>query len=607
MRQAGKRWYSPPMSSLKRRGRAYRIKLLTVGAFAVATAVIVWLTGTTSFRFFLSDAERRAEATLAVQAAVLEQLLDKFRLMAPLLAQRPDSVRVVVNSDADLGNSVAAIAAGMAGAEEVWFLDRQGRVIASSGRVSPAETSGGGAAIPIAFRQALLGQLGRQLLPGTTTRTASYVFASPIRMNNVIAGVLAVRVNLADVEQAWALSKDQIVALDPAGSVVVTNVPDWRGKDYLRIEEQITTAAVKDGEFTGPFQLGRQIRADSYIQLASNLPALGWSVLVLADAAEARSQSARAMMIAFLMCVIAGGLVWIWLSRRDEMARQLRRDKSAALRLERRVRIRTTELRKANAQLEQEVRDRLQAEADLRQAQAELVQAAKLATLGQMSAALSHEYNQPLAAIRTDTEIAEMLIARGNPDKALPNLSRIGNMVARMAEIARTLKGFTRRSGTDIRPVSLRQVIDEALLLMMPQIKQNAVTLKTDLPESDIIVPGGRIRLEQVVMNLVSNAVDAIKDKPDPQIELSLKAEGNQAVLTVLDSGDGIDDEVLPQIFDPFFTTKDVGRGLGLGLSIAYKIVHDFSGTLTVANAPNGGAEFKIRLPLTDAKPLAAE
>ena len=251
--------------------------------------------------------------------------------------------------------------------------------------------------------------------------------------------------------------------------------------------------------------------------------------------------------------------------------------------------------------------DRLQAEADLRLAQAELVQAAKLATLGKMSAALSHEYNQPLAAIRSDAEIAEMLIARGSPDKALGNLSRIGSMVARMAEIARTLKGFSRRSGTDIRPVSLRQAIDEAMLLVMPQIKRSGVTLKTSLPKEEIVVAGGRIRLEQVIVNLMTNALDAVRDLPAPRVELRLEQLGDQVILTVTDNGKGIDAETLPHIFEPFFTTKETGSGLGLGLSIAYKIVHDFSGTLTARNTDEGGAEFTIRLPVAGEKTIAAE
>lgn len=596
------------MSSLTRRRLTRRIKLLAAGFILAVSVGVVWLTGLISLDFFLGEVERRAEATLAVQAAVLEKLLDKFRLMAPLMARGPDAAEIVINRDAERGKQVAAIAAGMAGAEEVWFLDRNGDVIVSSTNNDLTATGSGRAAIRVVFRQAIQGQLGRQLLPGTQNRPASYVFASAVREHDAVAGVIAVRVGLADVEQAWALSKDPIVALDSSGSVVVTNVPAWRGKQFSELSEESNVVVSRgDGELTEVMKLTDRSRGKSHLQLATRLPALDWSVVILAETTEARRQSARAMVIAILLCIIAGGAVWAMLARREELARRHRRDKASSLRLERRVRSRTADLRKANAQLEQEVRDRLQAEADLRLTQAELVQAAKLATLGKMSAALSHEYNQPLAAIRSDAEIAEMLISRGSPQKALGNLSRIGSMVARMAEIARTLKGFSRRSGTDIRPVSLRQAIDEALLLVMPQIKRSGVSLKTQLPEEDIVVAGGRIRLEQVIVNLMTNALDAVRDRPDPQIDLRLEQAGDQVRLTVTDNGKGIDAETLPHIFDPFFTTKETGAGLGLGLSIAYKIVHDFSGTLTAGNSYEGGAEFTIRLPVAGEKTIAAE
>ncbi|WP_417667935.1 ATP-binding protein [Roseibium sp.] len=592
-----------------RRKRAFRVKLLAVTAMLAVTVAVGWLTGVTSLQFFLRDVQTRAEANLEVQSAVLDGLLDKFRLMAPLVARSPDAAQIVSASDPSLGRQVASLSAGMAGAEEVWLLDRDGRIIASSnttGRSIAAQ--GGSEAIPDAFAQAMQGQLGRQLLPGTQSAPANYVFASPVRAEGLISGVLAVRVSLARVEQAWALSKDPIVAIDQEGIILVSNVQSWRGRNITDVETDTGLQLVlEEGGPANFVQLADRRQTHSRLELTSSLPVLGWKVMIFADTTEARRQSARAMVIALLLCVIAGGVVWTMLSRREELARRLRRDKAAALRLERRVRSRTAELRKANARLEQEVRDREQAEADLRQAQAELVQAAKLATLGKMSAALSHEYNQPLAAIRSDAEIAEMLIARGTPEKALSNLGRIGGMVARMAEIARTLKGFSRRSGTDIKPVSLRQVIDEALLLLMPQIKRSGIELKTTLPDGDIIVRGGRIRLEQVVMNLVSNALDAVKHAKQPSIALDLRLEDGAAVLSVRDNGPGIDPQVMPQIFDPFFTTKEVGAGLGLGLSIAYKIVHDFSGTLSAENQMSGGALFIMRLPVADAQTLAAE
>lgn len=577
---------------------------------AVATLVVslavVFLTGLASLRFTLAEIETRAEANLAVQTAVLERLLDKFRLLSPLLARGPETGRMVAGEGTEFDRNIVSVTAGMSGAEEIWLMDPGGRTLLSSRDNVPSGAIGGGSMIPDAFYQATQGQLGRELIPGTPEVPASYVFASPLRSGNELAGVLAVRVSLGDVEQAWALSKDPIVAVDGKGRVVVSNVPNWRNKGFASLDLTRNAADLTLLDRLA-LLLPTAGQRPVHMELAASLPVLGWQVRTFADVESARRQSGWAMLIALLVCVIAAGVLWLIAFRRRELDRQIRRDKAAALRLERRVKARTAELRTANRQLEQEVSERLQAEADLRQMQAELVQAAKLATLGRMSAALSHEYNQPLAAIRSDAEIAEMLIDRGRADEAKGNLTRIGGMVSRMAEIAKTLKGFTRKSGTDIKPVSLRQVVDEAMLLLQPQIKQTKVDLVIDLPKENLIVGGGRIRLEQVVINLLANALDAVSTEAQPKVCLTLEQIGGKAIMRVRDNGTGISEDVLPQIFDPFFTTKDVGAGLGLGLSIAYKIVHDFSGSLSADNHEDGGAVFTMSLPLADETLLAAE
>lgn len=598
--------YTDPMMRRPKR-RAWRKLKFGIGAgLVLATLLIVWLTGLASLRITLAETETRAEANLAVQTAVLERLLDKFRLLSPLLARGPDIAGLIHNQRVDAEPGIAAIAAGMSGAEEIWLMDESGKVIVSSQESVPANAIGGARTIPHAFAQASQGQLGRELIPGTPETPSNYVFASPLRRGDTFLGVLAVRVSLDDVEQAWALSKDPILALDGRNRVVVSNVPELRGRTRDELDPSWNVA---DLSLAGRMQLLLPAAGarNSHMQLTSNLPVLEWEVRTLVDIEDARRQSGWAMLVALLVCVIAAGGIWFLIARRKEFVREERRNRASALRLERRVQSRTAELRRANTHLEREVRERKQAEASLRQTQAELVQAAKLATLGRMSAALSHEYNQPLAAIRSDAEIAEMLIDRNRADEAKSNLTRIGGMVTRMGEIAKTLKGFSRRSGTDIKPVSLRQAIDEALLLLQPQIKQSGFVLNLDLPEEDIIVKGGRIRLEQVIINLLSNAFDAVQSCATPMVGLSLVREDREAVLQVADNGTGIDQETLPQIFDPFFTTKDVGAGLGLGLSIAYKIVHDFSGTLKAENREGGGAVFTMRLPIADKQVLAAE
>ncbi|MEM5583197.1 ATP-binding protein [Roseibium sp. AS2] len=587
--------------------RTWRKLKIGIGSVLVAaTLLILWLTGHASLRITLAELETGAKANLAVQTAVLEQLLDKFRLLSPLLARESNTVKLLSRHGTAPDPGITAIAAGMSGAEEVWLMDAGGNVVVSSRDGVAAGSIGGAEKIRQAFDQAMQGQLGRQLIIGTPETSSNYVFASPLRRGHTIVGVLAVRVSLDDVEQAWALSKDTIFALDTSGRVVVTNVPEWRGKQVDALDTGRNIAGMSA---TGRLKLllPPAIAPDYHLRLSKNVAALGWQVRSQVAIEDARHRSGWALLVALLVCVIAAGGIATLIARRAEFVRQERRARAEALRLERRVQSRTADLRKANVRLEQEVREREQAEASLRLTQAELVQAAKLATLGRMSAALSHEYSQPLAAIRSDAEIAGMLIERGRAPEAKVNLARIEGMVTRMAEIAKTLKGFTRKSGTDIRPVSLRQVIDETALLLQPQIKRSNVRLDIAVPGEDIIVKGGRIRLEQVVINLLSNALDAVGGVPSPQVRLALHREGDVAVLTVSDNGPGIHAEDMPQIFDPFFTTKDVGAGLGLGLSIAYKIVHDFSGSLKAANRDSGGAEFAMRLPVADRGVLAAE
>ncbi|MEO0980100.1 MAG: ATP-binding protein [Pseudomonadota bacterium] len=598
--------YTDPMMRRPRRLAWRKMKFGIGAALVLATLLIVWLTGLASLRITLAEAETRADANLAVQTAVLERLLDKFRLLSPLLARGPDIAGLIGAERVNAEPGIAAVAAGMSGAEEIWLMDASGNVIVSSQESVPANAIGDARKIPHAFAQASQGQLGRELIPGTPDAPSNYVFASPLRRGDAFLGVLAVRVSLDDVEQAWALSKDPILALDGRNRVVVSNVPALRGKTRDELDPSWNVA---DLSLAGRMQLLLPAAgaSNSHMQLTSNLPVLEWEVRTFVDIEDARRQSGWAMLVALLVCVIAAGGIWFLIARREEFVREERRNRASALRLERRVQSRTAELRRANTHLEREVREREQAEDNLRQTQAELVQAAKLATLGRMSAALSHEYNQPLAAIRSDAEIAEMLIDRDRGDEAKSNLARIGGMVTRMGEIAKTLKGFSRKSGTDIKPVSLRQAVDEALLLLQPQIKQSGFVLDLNLPEQDIIVKGGRIRLEQVIINLLSNAFDAVQSRPAPLVSLSLVREDREAVLQVTDNGTGIDAETLPQIFDPFFTTKDVGAGLGLGLSIAYKIVHDFSGTLKAENREDGGAVFTMRLPIADKQVLAAE
>ena len=265
------------------------------------------------------------------------------------------------------------------------------------------------------------------------------------------------------------------------------------------------------------------------------------------------------------------------------------------------VRDRTRALSVTNQSLSQEVEVRREAEDRLRKTQDELVQTAKLAALGQMSTALSHEYNQPLAAIRSYADNAIRFLERGATSEVSGNLVRINGLVDRMAELSRTLLSFSRKPGATIGPVPLGTIVDEALLLARPRARAAGIaSITVGEAVSGLDVIGGRIRLGQVFVNLVNNAIDALSGQADARIGIDARRQGDRVVVTVIDNGPGIKPELLPKVFEPFFTTKGVGDGIGIGLSIVDNIIRDFGGTIMVTNQAEGGACFTIILQAAD-------
>jgi two-component system C4-dicarboxylate transport sensor histidine kinase DctB len=258
------------------------------------------------------------------------------------------------------------------------------------------------------------------------------------------------------------------------------------------------------------------------------------------------------------------------------------------------------------ARLRQRTREELQAlveqrTADLRTAQESLVQAAKLAALGQMSAALAHEINQPLTALQVHLTTLRMILDDGELEEARQSLPRHEELLQRMAALAGHLKTYARKSPGGLREtLELGEVLDKAMQLLEPRLRDVPVSIHRD-PAQGVWVSGDAIRLEQVLVNLLRNALDAMQGCASPQLRIDLTLRDGYWSLSIADNGTGIEPEALPQLFDPFFTTKPVGDGLGLGLAVSYAIVRELDGDLQAANRAEGGACFTLRLPATDA------
>jgi C4-dicarboxylate-specific signal transduction histidine kinase len=336
--------------------------------------------------------------------------------------------------------------------------------------------------------------------------------------------------------------------------------------------------------------------------LVQSLPIdkMQWQLLTFSDLSAVRKQ---AVLVSLLSCVAAAFLSLLWLvvyQRRRILAQKLHAKRlleQANARLENTVMRRTKALSETNVRLRQEVAERVQAELTLREAQDGLVQSAKMAVLGQLSTGITHELAQPLGAIRTLSGNTSEFLKRGDLVTVDSNLSLISRLADQMGGIIQPLKSYARKAPATPASTDIAQAVNNALLLFVSRLRSEGVTLINDCQESHTIAWCDPNRLEQVIVNLIGNALDAMRDAPLKTLTIQAHATPQGRVhLSFSDSGAGMAAHILPRLFEPFFTTKPVGIGLGLGLSISRDIVRECQGDLRAENLPEGGARFTVEL-----------
>lgn len=434
-------------------------------------------------------------------------------------------------------------------------------------------------------------------------------------------GAAVVRIEFDTLESTWARAGEHVLVTDadgviflashpiykyrriaggasahPASESAPPNYPEGSGKPLglTVLERRGANAVVK---------LKMENDEEPFFYTALSLPEYGWTIHRFTDLSVVDADQRDGAIIG----AAVSSVLIILLLHMVQRQRAYRAAREAAIRLQSEVAERTRELRDANALLQAEVDERRRTEVRLRATQNELVQAGKLAALGQMSAAIAHEVNQPLAAMRTFMASAKVYLQRGDPKQVASNIDLIDGLAERMAKITSHLKSFARKSEPGKpEPISVGRAIDGALFLTESQIKSAGVRV-TRHADAGLWVSGYAVQLEQVLVNLIRNALDAVSEVKRPSIEISAAASPETVRIIVADNGPGIAPELIEQIFDPFVTSKPVGKGLGLGLSISYGIVQDFRGRIHAANRAQGGAELVIELPRLMPEAVLAE
>ena len=542
----------------------------------------------------LDALSRRGTADMSLVLGGLVSDLQRYRDQAVALADHP-TLTVLTGSSVPhqeaAANRLLTASADRTGAAGLYFVDTDGNLLAGTRGALPQNLTDSAA-----FARAMDGALGTTHAMQPAGDTRIFQFAAPsFGADGKVSGALISVAHAENVEFGWRGLQTAVFLVDEAGRVFMSNRSELLGWGKVPGEAQLVPPGDAPIRFAqsrrGPHEIW-QIDLGPYLprralQVSEALPRIGMTGAALVDVAPARR-------IAMLQAGAVGGMLLFFgalLLFAQERRRTLAR---ANAELERRVADRTASLTETNRALRREIHEREEAEGALRRAQAELVQAGKLSALGKMSAGISHELNQPLMAIRQFAANGGAFLQRGTPDKAAENLTRIDEMAHRMSRIIRNLRAFVRNENEPVTRVDMVQVVQSALEMTGDRLVKDGIEVDWPPPAHPVPVRGGEVRLGQVVLNLITNAADAMSESDARRLSITL-TDGAPVTLRLSDTGPGIEEP--EKIFDPFYSTKLIGAGdgMGLGLSISYGLVQSFGGKITGANTAQG-AEFTVEL-----------
>ena len=535
--------------------------------------------------------------------ADLPKQIANSALLQSLLQELPDS--------ADQLNQYLFQLQRSADVADLYLVNPSGIVIASSNASGKIHYVGRDFGFRPYVRDALAGQDAQYYALGHTSERRGYYYSVPVRIKGQILAVMVAKVDLEPIEQHQqqiaGLADSHFMVTGQSDEVFLSDVPEWRltsltGKPLSEQEQQryITQAITpmrysKGSAILSPayplWRLTIENKTLSFLPYQRTLAEFGWTLTVLASPAPQQAALWSALLLVTLVYNSALLAIWVRRERRKRHLQLLQHNQQ----LEQRVIARTKDLAETNRQLIRQIERREQTETELAQTEQHLVQTAKLATIGALSASLNHELNQPLTALQSYAQTTEKLIDKGYLDDAKTNIQAMRQLMQRLSMIVAQFKDFSRKSSGKNQLVQVNKLVLDALGIVKHQCQQQGVKVRLQLPEQSPLVLADSIQLEQVLVNILTNGVQAMAGLADAAFHIAVRTQAHQVSIHIRDQGPGIEPHHLERIFEAFFSTKQ-RDGLGLGLSISQRIVQSFGGQLEVRNASQGGAEFIIVL-----------
>ncbi len=581
--------------------KAYFHRWRSLVILALLLAPLLWPLQYFAERYYSEQLAEQNRQTLDLYVANLLGTLRRYEELPQILGGLP-VLRQALQQPGDpllqkIANEALADIRRRTGADVIYLLQPDGTTQVASNWAQADSFVHRNFAFRPYYREAMQGRLARFFGLGTTSIKRGYYFASAVKEGSRIIGVLVVKVDLEHIERLWGNSPEQLLVIDNYGVVILSSREDWRFHASRPL-----SAAERDeihANIPYPVQDPKPLRLQqsAWLSQSRTLPETGWTVSIYAPRTLIERPVRSVLLIggATLLALLLL-LTLLTLSRRHYLDR-IALEAEAKRQLEERVLERTRELENANAQLQQEVHEREQAQRELMRAQDEVVQAGKLTALGTMSASISHELNQPLAAIRSYADNARVLLDHQRTEDARGNLEQISDLTTRMASIIAHLKAYARGARRAPENVQLQPAIEDALSMVASRRRAMNVELLRDVPDAPLWVQAGETRLRQILGNLLTNALDALAEKAPPRRLWVIASQDQHGVtLTLRDNGPGFSEDALAHADEPFFTTKTTAKGLGLGLAICDNLLRALGGRLEMGNHLEGGAVVRLHL-----------